>query len=276
MDYRLRLRFWGVRGSSATPRADHLAFGGNTSCVEVRAAGDDAIAVIDAGTGVGNLAESLAREFPGQPLRLNFLMTHFHWDHIQGLPFFSPLYDSRHSLAFCSDRPKSAIREMLEGQMSHPYFPVPFEMVAAQRTFIDCREAESGTGKMRVRSFSLNHPQGGCGFRIEAQGAVVVVAFDHEHGNAAIDAALREQAQDADLLIYDAQYTPEEYESKRGWGHSTYAEATRVARDAVVKRLILFHHDPNRDDESLRAVVAEAKKSFANTEAAAEGVTICL
>ncbi|MGD0547031.1 MAG: MBL fold metallo-hydrolase [Terracidiphilus sp.] len=275
-DSSLRLKFWGVRGSTATPRADHLAFGGNTPCVEVRAPGDDTILVIDAGTGVRNLAESLDREFPGQPLRVSFLMTHFHWDHIQGLPFFSPLYDSRHSLAFCSGRSETAIREMLEGQMSHPYFPVPFEMVAARRSFIDSREGEIGTAKMRVRSFPLNHPQGACGFRIEAEGAVAVTVFDHEHGNASIDEAIRAQTQNADLLIYDAQYTPEEYERKQGWGHSTWAEATRLARDANVGKLILFHHDPGRDDNSLRAIAAEAQNRFANTEAAAEGVAINL
>jgi len=273
---RLKLKFWGVRGSTATPRADRLAFGGNTTCVEVRVPGDDTVLVIDAGTGVRDLAESLEREFPSQPLRVTFLMTHFHWDHIQGLPFFSPLYDSRHSLAFCSERTETEIREMLEGQMSHPYFPVPFEMVAARRTFIDCRKNEIEIGRMLVRSFPLNHPQGACGFRIEAGGAKAVVVFDHEHGNASIDAAIRLHAENADLLIYDAQYTPEEYESKRGWGHSTWAEAARLAREAAVEKLILFHHDPDRDDESMRAIVAEAQNSFAATEGAAEGMTISL
>jgi ribonuclease BN (tRNA processing enzyme) len=186
------------------------------------------------------------------------------------------LYDPRNRFRFYSERPAAAIKEILEGQMSRPYFPVPFETLAAQREFVDTRNQEILLGGLRIRSFALNHPQGACGYRLEASGSVVVHAADHEHGDARIDAGIREQAQGADVLIYDAQYTPEEYATKRGWGHSTYAEATRIARACGVRQLVLFHHDPGHDDECLRAMVAAARQDFENTEAAREGWTIRL
>jgi phosphoribosyl 1,2-cyclic phosphodiesterase len=272
----LQLKFWGVRGSTPTPRSDRLAFGGNTPCIEFRVTGEDAVLVIDGGTGIIGLGDSLKQEVGDRPLSVYVLLTHFHWDHIQGLPFFAPLYDSKNRFHFHSERPAATIEEILEGQMSRPYFPVPFERVAAQREFVDTRDQEIRVGDLRIRSFPINHPQGACGYRLEANGAVVVHVSDHEHGDARIDAGIREQAQGADVLIYDAQYTPEEYAVKRGWGHSTYTEATRVARACGVRQLVLFHHDPGHDDESLRAIVAAARQDFENTEAAQEGSTIRL
>lgn len=271
----LQLKFWGVRGSTPTPRSDRLGFGGNTSCIEFRAGGEDGVLVIDGGTGIIGLGECLKQEVGGRPLSVHVFLTHFHWDHIQGLPFFAPLYDPKHRFHFYSERPAVTIEEILEGQMSRPYFPVPFERVA-QRAFVDTRNQEIRVGEMRIRSFPINHPQGACGYRVEANGAVAVHISDHEHGDARIDAGIREQAQGADVLIYDAQYTPEEYAGKRGWGHSTYTEAARVARECSVRQLVLFHHDPGRDDESVRAIVAAARQDFANTEAAREGWTISL
>lgn len=273
---RLQLTFWGVRGSTPTPRRECLAFGGNTTCIEFRVAGKDDIVVIDGGTGIINLAASLKQEGGGRPLSVNVLLTHFHWDHIQGLPFFAPLYDAKNQFRFYSERPTAAIAEILEGQMSRPYFPVPFETLGAHREFVDTRDQEIRLGDLHIRSFPINHPQGACGYRVEANGAVVVHVSDHEHGDARIDAGIREQAQGADVLIYDAQYTPEEYATKRGWGHGTYAEAARVARECGVGQLVLFHHDPGHDDDSLRAIVAAARQDFENTEAAREGWTIRL
>jgi phosphoribosyl 1,2-cyclic phosphodiesterase len=273
---RLELTFRGVRGSTPTPRRECLAFGGNTSCIEFRVAGEDEILVIDGGTGLISLGESLKQEDRGHPLSVNVLLTHFHWDHIQGLPFFGPLYNPKNRFRFHSERSAATIGEILEGQMSRPYFPVPFESLGAHREFVDTRGQEIRLGDLHIRSFPINHPQGACGYRLEANGAVVVHVSDHEHGDAAIDAGIREQAQGADVLIYDAQYTPEEYETKRGWGHGTYAEAARVANACGVGQLILFHHDPVHDDECLRTIVAAARKDFENTDAAREGWRICL
>jgi phosphoribosyl 1,2-cyclic phosphodiesterase len=273
---RLELTFRGVRGSTPTPRRDCLAFGGNTTCIEFRVAGEDEVLMIDGGTGIINLGESLKQEGRGGPLSVNVLLTHFHWDHIQGLPFFAPLYDPRNRFRFYSERPTTTIAEILEGQMSRPYFPVPFESLGAHREFVDTRGQEIRLGDLHIRSFPINHPQGACGYRLEANGAVVVHVSDHEHGDAGIDAGIREHAQGADVLIYDAQYTPEEYATKHGWGHGTYAEAARVASACGVRQLVLFHHDPGHNDESLRAIVTAARQDFENTEAAREGWTICL
>ena len=272
--FRLQLKFWGVRGSIPTPQPDNLGFGGNTTCLEIRLPNRE-IVIIDGGSGLRYLGLSLMREFPNQKLALRILMTHFHWDHIQGIPFFAPLYLADNEISFYSDRPAERLRDILEGQMSSPYFPVRFEHLAAKRQFFQI-DPELRVGDLNIRSFQMNHPQGASGYRLERNGAVIVHASDLEHGDPKFDRILREQAQNADILIYDAQYTPEEYASKQGWGHSTYVEAARTARDANVKQLILFHHDPGHDDRFMEHLVAEARKHFENTEAAVQGRQICI
>jgi len=272
--FRLQLKFWGVRGSIPTPQPENLGFGGNTTCIEIRLPNNE-IVVIDGGTGLRYLGMSLMREFAHQKLSLCVLMTHFHWDHIQGIPFFAPLYLPANEISFYSDRPAERLRDILEGQMSSPYFPVRFEHLAAQRHFLQI-DPELRTGDLSIRSFQMNHPQGASGYRLERNGAVIVHASDLEHGDPKFDRILREQAESADVLIYDAQYTPEEYSSKEGWGHSTYVEAARTARDAKVKKLILFHHDPGHDDRFMQQLVADARRHFENTEAAAQGGQICI
>ena len=272
--FRFQVRYWGVRGSIPTPHEENLGFGGNTPCIEVRSR-DRQILIIDGGTGLRYLGMALVREFGGQKLSLKILITHFHWDHIQGLPFFAPLFNPANEVTFYSDRPRQELRDILEGQMSTPYFPVPLEHVAAQHHF---EQLQPGTqfGDVTVRSFPMNHPQGACGYRLECGGAVIVHASDLEHGSEKFDPILREQAQGADLLTYDAQYTPDEYEFKRGWGHSTWREAVNLALAANAKRLVLFHHDPAHDDRFMMDLEAEARDAFENTEAAREGATICL
>ncbi len=270
----LQLRFWGVRGSIPTPTPEHLAFGGNTACIEIRAGGQ--LFVIDGGTGARSLGLCLQNEFASTDLQLTFLLSHFHWDHIQGLPFFAPLYRQGNRVTFCSGRGADELQDILEGQMTNPYFPVRFDLLGAARSFVSLPGETPRNSAVNVHPFPLHHPQGATGFRIEVGGKVVTHASDLEHGDAKFDRTLREYAQNADVLIYDAQYTPEEYESKRGWGHSTWLEATRVARDCKVEQLILFHHDPNHDDNCLRGIQNEARRHFGNTDAAKEGWQICL
>jgi phosphoribosyl 1,2-cyclic phosphodiesterase len=271
-DSRVRLRFWGVRGSIPVPAADHMGHGGNTPCLEVRVGKN--IFVIDAGTGARKLGIDLQNEFAGTALELNLLLTHFHWDHIQGLPFFAPLYSADNRVIFHSCHPPEKVKRILEGEMSTPYFPVNFEFLAAKRDFVSLRDGPLRDAGLCVRAFPLHHPQGATGYRIEAGGVVITHASDLEHGHPELDKTLREYAQDADVLIYDSQYTPEEYSSKKGWGHSTWLEATRVARDCKAKRLILFHHDPGHDDARMQEIVKEARGQFDNTDAAREGTEI--
>jgi len=270
----LRLKFWGVRGSVPVPAADYLEYGGNTTCIEINTG--DGVIIIDAGTGIRRLGMKLQEEAGGAKLALNLLLTHFHWDHIQGLPFFTPLYSAQNEIRFYAGYPPAQLRGILEGEMSTPYFPVNFEFLPARRRFVDLNTRPLKIAGMEVHPFPMNHPQGATGFRFEAGGKVIVHASDLEHGNPSFEQTLRKYADGADVLIYDAQYTPEEYETKQGWGHSTWLEATQIARDCKVKQLILFHHDPGHDDAMMKEIVAQARTHFANTDAAREGMEINL
>ncbi len=270
----VRLKFWGVRGSIPVAAYDFLGCGGNTACVEIRI--NDTILIIDAGTGIRKLGMELQREPARSKLGIDLLLTHFHWDHIQGLPFFAPIYSSDYEVRFYSTRPANQLRELLEGEMSHPYFPVPFEFLPAKRNFIDLTNDPLRLADVRVHPIPMNHPQGATGFRVEAGSRVITHASDLEHGNPEFDKILREYAQGSDILIYDAQFTPDEYPMRKGWGHSTWLEATRVAQDCNVKRLILFHHDPGHEDAMMLDIVTEARKHFEKTQAAQEGLEIIL
>jgi phosphoribosyl 1,2-cyclic phosphodiesterase len=202
-------------------------------------------------------------------------LTHFHWDHIQGIPYFQPLYQPTNRLRFYSFRHPAEAHQILRGQMAAPYYPIGFDTVPSQREFVRI-ESEPVTLGAVVQAFPMNHPQGAVGYRIEYRGASIVYASDLEHGHPELDQVLRRNAREADVLIYDAQYTPAEYQSKQGWGHSTWLEATRVARDSGVKRLVLIHHDPEHDDDEMQRIVDQARGEFEATEAAREGLCIGL
>ncbi len=266
----MRLRFWGVRGSLPTPRPGQLGFGGNTACVEVRLP-DDEVIVLDAGTGIRELGHRLLTESNGTTTPIRIFLTHFHWDHIQGIPFFDPLYRPESRLSFYG--PSDRLEEVLSGQMRRPYFPFGLRETPSVKEFLPVEKVME-LGDLIVRTFPLNHPQGATGYRFERASKVLVYATDLEHGDRKLDEVLREYSQDADILIYDAQYTPEEYTRHKGWGHSTWREATRLARECRVKRLLLFHHDPLHDDEAMSGIVGEARTYMAAVDAAREGLVI--
>jgi phosphoribosyl 1,2-cyclic phosphodiesterase len=273
--YQLRMRFWGVRGSTPAPGKDKLVYGGNTPCVEIRDAAGHVL-IFDAGSGVRELGQQLATEFSGQDLAVNLFLTHFHWDHIQGIPYFRPLFTPTTTLGVHSWTSGQETRRILEGQMRTPYFPVNLADVSARLRFEQMKSERVKLGEVSVESFPLNHPQGAYGYRIEAGGKSIVYATDLEHGDPQLDRVLRDYASGADVLIYDAQYNDEEYATHRGWGHSTWREATRVARDAGVGRLFLIHFDPTHTDADVAESERRAKAEFDAAAAAREGLVITL
>jgi phosphoribosyl 1,2-cyclic phosphodiesterase len=275
------VRFWGVRGSTPTPQSENLRYGGNTSCVEVRVNGH--IYVFDCGTGFRNLGKQLSLEHAadgknGHPINAHIFLSHFHWDHIQGIPFFSPLYNDRESsFIFHSSSRTRGLQQALEEQMADPYFPVNMSEMAAHRQFCTIDEGRTHLEGCTVETKWLNHPQGCLGFRMETQGKTIVYATDNEPGDPVFDKSVRKLAEGADLLIYDAQYLPEEYAArKQGWGHSHWREAINVVMESGAKELILFHHDPDHTDSCIDAVVKQAREYYPKVRAASEGMEIVL
>jgi phosphoribosyl 1,2-cyclic phosphodiesterase len=266
----LQLRFWGVRGSIPTPHPDNTGYGGNTACLEIRLPSGE-ILIVDGGTGVRPLGQSLMKEAAGKSLSLHMFLTHFHWDHIQGIPFFQPLYAPENEVTFYAMATPAVTAETLEGQMSIPYFPVDFKFLPARRRFVEVPGRTFDFGDTRVSNFPLHHPQGCFGYRLDHQGRSLIFASDLEHGDPEMDRLLLKAAEGADVLIYDAQFTPEEYEARRGWGHSTWLQGTRLARQVGARQLILFHHDPAHSDETLREILTCARHEFPNTSLATEG-----
>jgi phosphoribosyl 1,2-cyclic phosphodiesterase len=273
----MRVRFWGVRGSTPTPQAENMRYGGNTSCVEVRVG--EQLYIFDCGTGFRVLGQQLRDEFGEKklPLSAHVFVSHFHWDHIQGIPFFRPLYDRADSqfLFHCSSRTRS-LKQVMDEQMASPYFPVNLSQMQAQQRFYDIDigrlNLEDG---VQIQTSWLNHPQGCMGFRMETKDGVLVYATDNEPGDAAFDKSVRKLAEGADVLIYDAQYLPEEYAAeKRGWGHSHWREAVNVVMESGAKELVLFHHDPDHTDVVIDKIVHDARNYYPKVRAAAEGMEI--
>lgn len=268
----LSVEICGARGSMPTPGNGTLRYGGNTTCISVLSDAGDRV-IIDAGTGIRKLGRLLMAETP-RAREINIFLTHFHWDHIQGLPFFAPLIQGGSRVCFHAGVAPGETCARLEQQMTDPFFTLSFDAARAEREFAQTSETATRCGTLSVATFPLNHPQGAWGYRVECGGASVVVATDVEHGHPTLDKVLRERAAGADLLIYDAQYTEAEYASRLGWGHSTAHAAAQVAADAGVKKLLLFHHDPDHDDATIDKIAADTCQLFANTHAAREGEVI--
>lgn len=264
----MHIRFWGVRGSIASPGPATAAVGGNTSCVEVMC-GDTRL-VLDAGTGLRGLGNELMMR--REPVKATLLLSHFHWDHIQGLPFFVPVYMKSTELTIIGG--PSNVRETLEYQMVAPVFPVRLDEVGARIVTRETRPLETfDVGEAKVTVSRGNHPGGVLAYRIEHEGKSLVYATDTEH-YACVDPALRALADGADVLVYDAQYTPEEYGAKVGWGHSTYVAGAELARTSGVGTLVLYHHDPSRDDAGVAAIEEKTRAMFPATIAAREGLEL--
>ena len=275
VDGKMLLQFWGVRGSVPTPILLNMGHGGNTTCLEVRLPSGEVL-VVDCGTGGRSLGRSLAAEANGKPSTVHIFLTHFHWDHIQGLPFFLPLFSAENSVTFYSMKKPEETQAILEGQMCGPYFPLNFRLLPASRNFVEVAGQTLHFGETEVRSFPLNHPQGCVGYCFTHHGRKLVFASDFEHGNPEFDQLLLEAAQGADTLVSAAQFTPEEYPKHRGWGHTTWLHVTQVAKQAGVKKLVLSHHDPSHTDEIMQTILSQAREHFPETYLASEGMTIAI
>lgn len=273
------LGFWGVRGSTPTVDRANWRYGGNTPCLEL-VAPDNTRFILDCGTGLRMLGTK--RVAQNQPLDAHIFVTHYHWDHIQGIPFFAPLYAPQHTLHFYSFRSEHlgqhTLKRVLEAQMATPYFPVDVSAMKATRNYTEVNGGDSLTIRgTRVTARWLNHPQGCLGFRFETPAGIVVYATDNEPGDALFEKNLRELAAGADVFVNDAQYTPEQLAGNRkGWGHSSWREGVNIAKEVGVKHLVLFHHDPDSKDSILDARLVEARREFENVWMAAEGMVVTL
>ena len=272
----MRINFWVVRGATPTPQAENMRYGGNTSCVELRFG--DRIYIFDCGTGFRVLGHQLESEFGDRPISAHVFVSHFHWDHIQGIPFFRPLYNRKSQFSFHSSSRTRSLKQVMTEQMASPYFPVGLNEMSARQ---DYYEIESGLlhieDGVQLRTAWLNHPQGCLGFRLETKDGIFVYATDNEPGDPDFDKAVRKLAEGADVLIYDSQYLPEEYKVRRqGWGHSHWREAVSVVMESGAKELVLFHHDPDHTDTVIDKVVQEARNYYPKIRAASEGMQIQL
>ncbi|MBD0268811.1 MBL fold metallo-hydrolase [Pseudanabaena sp. FACHB-2040] len=272
------VRFWGVRGSIACPGPETVSYGGNTSCIEMLIGGHRLI--FDGGTGLRELGLSLLREMP---LEANLFFTHSHWDHIQGFPFFVPAFvpGNRFYIYGAIAPNGSTIEQRLNDQMLHPNFPVPLQIMGADLKFCDIEIGETvRVEDIKVENALLNHPGEAVGYRVSWNGRVAAYVTDTEHFPDRLDENVLWLARDADIMIYDATYTDEEYHneksSKVGWGHSTWQEAVKVAKAANVKKLIIFHHDPIHSDDFMDRVQLDTQAVFPNSIVAREGMEIDL
>lgn len=276
-----KLSFWGVRGSTPTVDPATWRYGGNTPCLEL-VAPDGTQFILDCGTGLRMLGSRWGTPNGNGTAETHIFVTHYHWDHIQGIPFFAPLYSENNKFHFYSFRSKflgrDSLKQVFETQMAVPYFPVDLSAMNAKRKFKEVEGGDEFTiGENKIIARWLNHPQGCLGFRIETPAGIVVYATDNEPGDAKLDESLRELAAGADILINDAQYTPEQLAATRkGWGHSSWQEGVKLARETDAKTLVLFHHDPDSTDRMVDSLLRNAREEFDSVFAASEGMVISL
>lgn len=285
-----RLTFWGVRGSIATPGASTVYYGGNTSCVELRADGE--IIILDAGTGIRPLGLALAKEFQDRPLELTLLITHTHWDHIQGFPYFVPAYNARNKIRILGcETARGALAATIAGQMADPYFPIPLKRMSCDLAIEGLNGARFTVGAVLVETTPVNHPGEALGYRLTTQSGSIAYLPDNEPFACGSDSATAEEAKRrhrqlveflraVDVLIIDSQYEHDEYPEHVGWGHGCLDDVVSLAIEAGAKKLFLFHHDPDHDDARITSMLAHARGLAAacgatiGIEAAREGLSV--
>lgn len=269
------VKFWGVRGSIACASPNHMRYGGNTACLDVHM-GDHQI-ILDAGTGIRPLGNSMAKsDIPD----FHLLLTHTHWDHINGFPFFMPAYRPDVSFVIHAGHlyDKGGVQQVLSTQMDNPMFPVPLEAMRAQIAYSDFRAGDPLDlyDGVTVCTAPLNHPNDATGYRIEYEGRAFCYITDTEHVPGEPDQNILGLIEGADLVLYDSTYTEEEFPGKVGWGHSTWNEGVRLCQAANVRRLGIFHHEPDHYDDFMDGIAEEAAKTWPGTFVCREGMKVDL
>ncbi len=257
----MKIHCWGSRGSVAVSGKQYLKYGGDTTCVEIMGE-DGEIIILDAGTGIRALGNKLEKE---QRLMINLLITHAHWDHLSGFPFFSPLYDKKSRINVYGPQPTQAsLKKIVSKTMSAPYFPIEFEDILAEIAFPVMHGKEYSIGSVLVQTIPLRHPSEGVGYRLTQHGKCFVFMTDNEidrnYSNGLSYNDYVEFVRGADLIFHDAEYSMEEYKKTKGWGHSAYLHTVRLALEAGVKALGLFHHNQDRTDSEIEAIVDECRE----------------
>lgn len=276
----MKITFWGARGSRPVPGPSTIKYGGNTACVEIQAG--ERLIILDAGSGICNLGRTLSGK--RAPVTADIFFSHLHWDHVQGLPFFTPLYQQSNSFTLYGEAKEGlSFSAAIRQQISPPGFPVSLEELGAAMTFreIGPDQTISLSGGITIRTLRVNHPGHCLAYRIDYKEGAVCYLTDVEHSGAPEEKML-EFVRGAQIVIYDAQYTQEEYLgqggvlSKKGWGHSTWQEGIRLVRAAGAPKLVLFHHCPERTDEELDRLEREAVLKHTDIMAAKEGMILWL
>jgi phosphoribosyl 1,2-cyclic phosphodiesterase len=268
-----QIRFWGVRGSIPCPGQDTLRYGGNTSCVEVRAG--DRLLILDAGSGLQPFGQHLQN---AGSINADLLLSHLHYDHILGLPFFAPAYDTASQLRVWAGNCNNGVKAALQQFLQPPFFPVPLQHLAARFSFRDFSSGDTLdlSSHLCVRTCALNHPDGATGYRIEYDGRALCYITDTEHPAQGLDTAIVQLIRDADIVIYDATYNDSDYPSHRGWGHSTWEAGLALCDAAGAHRLVVFHHAPERSDLELQQLDAELHRLRPGSVVAREGLVLSL
>jgi phosphoribosyl 1,2-cyclic phosphodiesterase len=274
---KMYIRFWGTRGSISVSGKETVKYGGDTACIEVRCGNE--ILILDAGSGIRKLGDKIIKE---KPQHVSILFTHFHWDHIQGFPFFAPVFNSKYSITLIGERKMNfSLEQLFHGQLMFPYFPLSLSELDAKISYHEIKKNDRIVkDKVTIKLARLNHPGGCIGYRIEYGGKSFVYATDTEHYSC-LDKSLLKLSSQADVLVYDCNYTDDEYSGKvghpkTGWGHSTWEQGIKVAKAAKVKKFILFHHDPSHDDKFIDKLEKQAQKEFKESYAAYQGMELNL
>ena len=265
----MQVRFWGVRGSVPWATPASIGYGCNTPCVEIQDQRTGALLVLDGGSGIvglGNALDTAPRPIP-------ILLTHYHWDHTQGLPFFAPLFQAGWTPSIWAPVLTGVSLEWVQTIFGSPYFPVPFDNLPSRPTVTLVRPGSIEIGGFRISVQPLNHPGGAFAYRIHGENGDLVYATDHEFGNVQADEELAAFCLNASAVISDAHFTPDELPAHKGWGHASWRQVAEFASFCRAGRLWLFHHKPGRSDQDLAAIEADARRIFPATTAAKEGVS---